>query len=206
MQRLAALDVETTCLDPRRCRVVAAALVPVRGGRVVLGEALYAATAARSARDAALVHGIVPGEPHLEPNTTLEALLEEASRHTLITYGGHDARFLAAEAARHGMQLSYCYLDVMEALLANPARRHQAAARARYTLEDAVEEVLGLRPPERRLHDPLEDAVYTALLYLALRRRGATLRRRCVDAARGGNTLLSRLLGRLLPPRRPRGR
>jgi len=195
--RLAALDLEATCLDPRRCRVVAAALVPIQGWEVDLSSALYAATSQRSRPDAALVHGIVSGEPHLPPNTDMRGILEAAARHTLVTFGPHDARFLAEEARRRGLHAaSYCYIDVMAALLRNPARLAEARRRGRYSLEDAVEEMLGIRPPPRRLHDPLEDAVYTALLYLAARRRGLALPRRCTSPRSGLAGLLARLLGR----------
>jgi DNA polymerase III epsilon subunit-like protein len=202
--RLAALDVETTCLDPRRCRVVAAALVPLCGDRVCLRGALYAVSPeARSCPEAALVHGIVAGRAHVEPNTGLDNLLREATGYTLITYGRHDAAFLAQEAIRRGLAgARYCYMDLLSYLLQSPTRLHRAMTAGSYTLEQALEEVLGFHPAPRRLHDPLEDAVYTALLYLALRSRGAEPPRRCTRASRGNSLaeiltgLARRLLGR----------
>jgi len=202
LRRVAALDVETTCLEPRRCRIVAAALVPITGGMVDLSAALYAVARTASEKDAALVHGIVAGEAHVEPNTGLAEILDAAAGYLLVTYGGHDARFLAAEAARRGLQRRYCYLDLLSALLSNPRRRAEAASLGHYSLEYALREVAGFEPPPRRLHDPLEDAVYTAILYLAMARRGASLSRRCVDAGprRGGLPgLLARLLRRAHP-------
>ncbi len=193
MQRLAAVDVEATCLDPRRCRVVAAALVPVRGSMVDLSSALYAVALDAHAGRTALVHGITGGESRVKPNTSIEKLLAEAANYTLITYGPHDARLLAAESVRRGMERTYCYIDILGVLLSNPARRTEAATRGHYSLEQALQEIVGIETLPRRLHDPLEDAVYAALLYLALSRQGLRWKTRCV----GQKPLLGRLARKL---------
>lgn len=190
--RLAAVDLETGCLDVSRCSIVAAALVPVEGNRVELRRVLYAVTEERSRPEAVLVHGIVAGRGHAEPNIGIEEFLEKAASYVLITYGSHDARFLVAEAARRGILRKYCYIDLLALLLSNPARRQRAASRGHYLLEEAVAEVLHAELEPRRLHDPLEDAVYTALLYLALKQRGLPMPKpRCIGPKKGKGLLAS---------------
>ncbi len=196
---LAALDVEATCLRGPRCRVVAAALVPITpGGCVDLSGALYAAEPPGSpVGETALIHGVTAnGAPRRRGRVGLTELIRRALGYRLVVYGRHDVELLAAEAERRGIPWSrICYIDILGHLLRNPARLEEARRRGGLPLEAAVEELLGTRPPRLQVHDPLSDAVWVALLYSALTRRGDAPGASCVSRRRGG--LLARLLPRL---------
>ncbi len=197
-------DLEATCIRGPNCRVVAAAGVEVRGGVVDLSTAFCGYDPEPgSVGGSALVHGLTGAarlehcKPRLEE--ALQAILDTGL--PLVVYGQHDVRLLAEEARRRGLRLParLCYIDLLAVLLRNPARAEEARRSGGLPLVRALGELLGLeeQPGGEAFHDPLDDAVYTALLYLAMSRRGDLPRPRCtgLQARRGG--LLSRLRGLL---------
>ena len=198
-------DLEATCIRGPGCRVVAAAGVEVRDGAVDLSTAFCGYDPEPgSVGSSALVHGLT-GVARLEHCTprlgeALQAIL--GSRLPLVVYGQHDVRLLAEEARRRGLRLParLCYIDLLEGLLRNPARAEEARRRGGLPLAWAVEELLGLEeaPGAEAFHDPLDDAVYTALLYLAIGRRGDLPKPRCTVPRAGRGGLLSRLRRLLL--------
>ena len=58
----AVVDLETTGLDPRRDEIISYAVVPVTGGRVPVGDAIYGLVRPRRLPDerSIIVHGILP--------------------------------------------------------------------------------------------------------------------------------------------------
>jgi len=196
---LAVIDLEATCIDKPSCRVLAAALIPLNDLTLDLNSARCAFESTRErVGSTALIHGITSGfEGIAGCDSSLDGLIRDALDYTLIVYGYHDVRLLAGEATRRGLSgdRSICYIDVLDTLLRNPARREKARVEGggRYTLEDAVAELLGTEMPSREFHDPLVDAFYTGLVYIALVKRGEKLRARCVKI-RSTRGVLARLM------------
>ena len=202
--RLAALDLEATCIRGPGCRVVAAALVPLtERGCVDLSSALYAVEPpGEPVGETALIHGVTSNGAPGPRGPGLREVLEAALGYTLIVYGRHDVELLAGEAERRGIPWErICYIDLLAQLLRNPRRLEEARRRGGLRLEDAVEEILGFRPESLRVHNPLTDAVWAAVLYQALAARGESMRPRCLE--RRGRRSLSRLVSRLLGRRAP---
>ena len=190
---LAALDLEATCIRGPGCRVVSLALIPLSSGAVDISSILYSCEPPESVGGSALVHGVA-GRRRRGPS--LAEAIREAARYTLIVYGRHDIELLAAEAARRGLVLGrLCYKDLLGYLLSNPRRLEEARRRGRYTLEDALRELLGFEAPLDRFHDPISDALHTALLYLALKAKGDEPPTKCVErVTRGPLARLKRLI------------
>ncbi|BEP17944.1 hypothetical protein PYJP_12960 [Pyrofollis japonicus] len=183
-KRLAAFDVEATCIRGPSCKIVSAALVEIRGDELVLDSIRCAVEPPSvSVGRTALVHGITGA--NATRLGSLSSLLAEAATYTLVTYGDHDAALLLQEAERRGLPINkVCFIDVLSYLLSNPSRRYQAMRRGGYPLEEAIREILGISPPETRFHDPIVDAVYVGLLYIKLRKRGDEPKTTCITKRR----------------------
>jgi hypothetical protein len=172
-------DLEATCINRPSCRVLAAAALPVTAeGEVDLASAAcgYEPSPGRVG-ETALVHGLAGEGLRLEGCTpSLEPVLREIlTAPLLVVYGAHEIRLLAWEAQRRRLPLpqKLCYIDLLAWLLRNPARRQKALQRGGLPLPNALEEILGLKAAgEDVFHDPLDDALHTALLYLAMKQRG----------------------------------
>jgi hypothetical protein len=196
-RRLAAFDVEATCIRGPSCRIVSAALVEICGDELVLDSVRCAIEPPNaSVGRTALVHGVT-GASVIRLGS-LSSLLAEAATYTLVTYGDHDATLLLREAERRGLPVNkVCFIDVLSYLLSNPSRRYQAMRRGGYPLGEAIKEILGISPPETKFHDPIVDAVYVGLLYIKLRKRGEEPKTTCITKRRNlFSTIISFFRGR----------
>lgn len=162
----ASLDFETTGLDHRRDAVVSFGVVPVRGGRVQVGEAVHQLVfpTVPASASSMKIHHLLPqdlsGAPPLEEaRETLRAALE--GRFVLAWYAEVEVAFLrrifgggrrtwrrrTVDARRLAIELEGARPDVRNTL---------AATAARYGI------------PVSSPHEALEDALVTAQLFLVL--------------------------------------
>lgn len=166
------VDLETTGLDPRSARIVAAAAVPVRDGVVRCGE-LYK-TRVRPGRSAvwagAEAHHLVPREledaPRLEEVLRrLDGCLQEG---VLVVHGSQVELPLLQRAYRvHGMAWPPVPVVDTVRLLQSLERRVRWLAADSVPLElGRARAYLGL--PAYPRHDAASDAVATAELFVAL--------------------------------------
>ncbi|GIU99525.1 MAG: hypothetical protein KatS3mg014_1141 [Actinomycetota bacterium] len=165
----AALDFETTGLGPRDA-VVAFGVVPVEGGRVVLGRAVerLVASPLPSSPRAMRVHEILPRD--LDGAPTMRRMRAELARaldgrFLLAWYADVEVAFLARIFGTREGTWRRRTIDVRGLALAlDPAR----ASGVRFTLA-ATAERYGI--PVTRVHEALEDALLTAQLFLVLASR-----------------------------------
>ena len=162
----AALDFETTGLDPSRDAVVSFGVVPVLGGRVVVGGAVYREVAPSAPLTAAsvVVHGLRPvdlaGAPGLE-EARAELAAALAGRFPLAWGAGIEAAFLARIFGGRPRAWRRRIVDVLRlAELAGeiPAEGEPSLAAAAARLGVPVE----------RPHHALDDALTTAQVFLVL--------------------------------------
>jgi DNA polymerase-3 subunit epsilon len=162
----AALDFETTGLDESRDAVVSFGVVPVRGGRVVVGEGLHqlVSPAVPSSAASMRVHQILPRdlEHAAAPDAaaeTLRAALE--GRFLLAWYAGVELAFLRKTFGGPRRTWARRTVDVLrlaiELARADPeARFGLSATAARYGV------------PVSSPHEAFDDALVTAQLFLVL--------------------------------------
>jgi DNA polymerase-3 subunit epsilon len=174
-----ALDLETGGLDPARDALLAVGMLPIRAGRVRLGEGYESLVrpAAERRIDPASVraHQLVWGEVKHAPS--VEEVLPEVDRRLregvlLVHHRAIDVAFLRDAYRRTGSRWPAPPVVDTADLLARAAR---ARRRARPELPadpptlnlSAAREALGL--PPYPAHDALTDALATAELFLVLR-------------------------------------
>ena len=165
----ASLDFETTGLDYGRDAVVSFGVVPIRGGRVVLAEAVHQLVVPEipSSPTSMKIHRILPQDlADAEPLEIARARLRAAL----------DGRFLLAWYA----EVEIAFLVRMFGGRAGPWRRRTVDARklaiavegahpdVRYSLT-SVAERYGV--PVANPHEALDDALVTAQLFLVLASR-----------------------------------
>ncbi len=174
-----ALDLETGGLDPKRDPIVALGMVPVRGGRIRLGESyrtLVRPADGRpidpgSVRAHQLVWGEVKGAPPVaEVLPELERRLADGV--LLVHHRAIDVAFLKDAYRRCGMKWpSPPVVDTVDLLVRLAHKAHLARPELPAdppTLNlSAARERLGL--PPYQAHDALTDALATAELFLVLR-------------------------------------
>lgn len=165
----ASLDFETTGLDYERDDVVSFGVVPVRAGRVVLGESVHqlVAPSVPSTTASMKVHEILPRDleraPTLEvARETLAAALE--GRFLLTWYAGVELAFLRKTFGGRRRGWTRRTVDVRRLALelehADPESRFGlSATAARYGV------------PVASPHEALDDALVTAQLFLVLASR-----------------------------------
>jgi DNA polymerase-3 subunit epsilon len=174
-----ALDLETGGLDPGKDPIIAVGMVPVRGGRIRLGESFRSLVRPGGQRriDPASVpaHQLVQDEVKDAP--LIDEVLPLVERQLrgnvlLVHHKAIDVAFLQEACRRTGVKWpGPKVVDTVDLLL-------RAARRARFTMPDhphdrpalnlsAAREAWGL--PPYRAHDALTDAVATAELFLVLR-------------------------------------
>jgi DNA polymerase-3 subunit epsilon len=174
------LDLETGGLDPRRDAVLAVGMVPVRSGVIPLGEGwrtLVRPEAGAISAASIRTHHLVPAEveaapPLAEAVAEIERRLEGAV--LLVHHARLDVGFLRIAFGRCGRRWPRPRVvdtqDLLLALARNERFIDPAAGEAPPVLNlAAARRKLGL--PEYQAHDALSDAVATAELFLALRRR-----------------------------------
>ena len=173
-----ALDLETGGLDAGKDPIIAVGMVPIRGGRIRLGESFRTLVRPGRARiDPASVpaHQLVQGE--LRDAPTIEEVLPIVERRLrtdvlLVHHRAIDVAFLRQACRRTGVRWpAPKVVDTVDLLL-------RVARRARFTtpLEAGDRPVLNLSAareahglPPYQAHDALTDAVATAELFLVLR-------------------------------------
>ena len=165
-----ALDFETTGLDVARDAIVSFGVVPVLGGRVVLGEAIHQLVephvppSVRSQKIHELRPQDLAGSPRLQQaREALRAAL--ARRHLLVWFADVEVGFLTAIFGGRTGTWRRRTIDVrnlaMEADGIETAKRSQPG----YGLSREAER-LGV--PVANPHEALDDALVTAQLFLVL--------------------------------------
>lgn len=162
----AALDFETTGLDYQRDSVVSFGVVPVRAGRVVVGEGVHQLVAPQvpSTPGSMKIHQILPRDLELAPSLeaareTLRAALER--RFLVAWYANVELAFLRKTFGGRPRDWSRRTIDVRQLVIelerADPdARFGLSATAARYGV------------PVANPHEALDDALVTAQLFLVL--------------------------------------
>jgi DNA polymerase-3 subunit epsilon len=165
----AALDFETTGLDRDRDAVVSFGIVPVRGGRVVLAEAVHQLVDPEvpSSPTSMKIHRILPqdlaGAPPLEVvRERLRAALE--GRFLLAWYADVEIGFLLRIFGGRGGAWRRRTVDARDLTIALEG----APADVRFSLS-SVATRYGV--PVTRPHEALDDALVTAQLFLVLASR-----------------------------------
>jgi DNA polymerase-3 subunit epsilon len=174
-----ALDLETGGLDARRDPIIAVGMLPIRGGRIRLGESYRTLVRPPDGRpidpESVRAHQLVSGEVKDAP--PVREVLPEIERRLadgvlLVHHRGIDVAFLKDAYKRCGMKWpSPPVVDTVDLLVrlahrahlsrpelpADPPTVNLSAARERYGL------------PPYQAHDALTDALATAELFLVLR-------------------------------------
>jgi len=168
--RWAAVDLETTGLDPGADEIVSVAVVPIDGARALPGAALYREVRPRRRRPDATVriHGIRPADLEQAPSldAVLDELLEALSGRLLVAHAAFVERgFLEPALAVRGVALRGEIADTRELGRVWLAEREPGAVAPRLGLGELAAR-LGL--PEHRRHHALGDALTTAQVFLAL--------------------------------------
>ncbi|HLB63127.1 MAG TPA: 3'-5' exonuclease [Actinomycetota bacterium] len=165
---LASLDFETTGLDLKRDHVVSFGVVPIRSGRVVVGEAVHQLVEplAPPSRVSVTVHGIRPqdlgGAPTLEEaRETLRAALDR--RYVLAWYAGLELAFLRRMFGGSARSWTIRTIDVQRLALRADGREEKGLSLTSCAERHGV--------PVASPHDALDDALVTAQLFLVLAHR-----------------------------------
>jgi len=171
-----AIDVETGGVDARRDPILAVGMVPVRGGRIRLGECYR--TLVRPEGEGRMTSAPPTAHQTISADVSgappLAEVLPEIGRRMregvlLVHHASIDVAFLRRDFARLGIAwpspkvVDTMRLLVRDAQLRNPSRSRDhvalnlSLARAEYGL------------PDYQAHDALTDAIATAELFLAVR-------------------------------------
>jgi len=167
--RWAVVDLELTGLDARRDEIISLAVVPVDGGRVRAGDALYRVVRPRRppSPESIEIHGILPGDLAAAPSLeeVVDELLAALSGRRLVAHAAFVERaFLEPALRARGVGLRGEILDTQ--LLARAWVAERTGARAERLTLGALAAELGL--PVERAHHALGDALTTAQAFLAL--------------------------------------
>jgi DNA polymerase-3 subunit epsilon len=181
----AALDFETTGLDRRRDAIVSFGVVPVRGGRVVVGEAVHELVRpdVSSSPESMRVHGILPGDlanarSLPEAAETLRRALD--GRFLVTWFASVEIAFLRR---MYGGRRSWIHrtIDVRQMVI----ELERLDQDVRQSLTSAAEHY-GV--PVANPHEALDDAMVTAQLFLVvgarLEARGTLSTRRLLSLTR----------------------
>ncbi len=165
---LAALDFETTGLDYERDAIVSFGVVPVIGGRVVLGECVHQLVVPDVPPSAVSmkVHGILPQDLVEAPPLGIarEQLRRAIEGRFLLTwYADVEVAFLRRIFGGRHRGWTRRTIDVREMALA--AKGVVGSPGVRYSLS-ATAERYGV--PVASPHEALDDALVTAQLFLVL--------------------------------------
>ena len=162
----ASLDFETTGLDYGKDAVVSFGVVPVRAGRVVVGEGVHqlVVPAVPSSSASMKIHGILPQDladapPLEEARGTLRTALDR--RFLLTWYADVEVAFLGRIFGERRGSWIRRTVDVRQLAIA----LEQADQDVRFSLASTAERY-GV--PVVNPHEALEDALVTAQLFLVL--------------------------------------
>ncbi|GGY24156.1 3'-5' exonuclease [Paludibacterium paludis] len=170
-----ALDCETTSLDVREAELLSIGAVRIRGNRILAGSALNLVVRPRRMPDAGTirVHGLRKRDvtDGLPPEEAVSRLLEFIGGRDLVGYYlEYDVAVLnktvkplaGITLPNRQIEVSGCYYDYR-------LRQHPDSF-IDLRLE-ALQSALGI--PVLPRHDALNDAITAAMLFLALKKRGA---------------------------------
>lgn len=174
-----ALDLETGGLDPRRDPIIAVGMLPVRAGRIRLGESYRTLVRPADGRpidpESVRAHQLVWGEVKDAP--AVAEVLPEVDRRLgdgvlLVHHRGIDVAFLKDAYRRSGLRWrSPPVVDTVDLLVKLAHKVHRARpelpADPPVLNLSAARELHGL--PPYQAHDALSDALATAELFLVLR-------------------------------------
>ena len=165
----ASLDFETTGLDRERDAVVSFGVVPVRGGRVIVGEAVHQLVlpAVPSSAESMRIHGILPKDlAHAQPLSVAGQTLRLAlgGRFLLAWFASVEIGFLGRLYGRRSRAWVRRTVDVRQMAielehLDQDVRQSLSSAAERYGV------------PVASPHEALDDAMVTAQLFLVLATR-----------------------------------
>lgn len=165
----ASLDFETTGLDRERDAVVSFGVVPVREGRVVVGEAVHqlVLSAVPSSAESMRIHGILPKDlAHAQPLSVAGQTLRLAlgGRFLLTWFASVEIGFLVRLYGRRSRAWVRGTIDVRQMAielehLDQDVRQSLSSAAERYGV------------PVANPHEALDDAMVTAQLFLVLASR-----------------------------------
>jgi DNA polymerase-3 subunit epsilon len=162
----ACLDFETTGLDPVRDHIISFGIVPIRNGRVVVGERIYREVlpGVDPSPESVKVHGLRAtdlrdGEPIAEAAMALHRALD--GRFIVAWVAEVEAAFLALVFGRTARWWRRRIIDAR--VLARSVERNGVADARSYTLS-AVAERFGV--PVHSPHDALDDAFTTSQVFL----------------------------------------
>jgi DNA polymerase III subunit epsilon len=174
-----ALDLETGGLDAKRDPIIAVGMLPIRGGRVRLGEAYRTLVRPADGRpidpESVRAHQLVWGEVKDAP--AIAEVLPEVDRRIgegvlLVHHKGIDVAFLKDAYRRCGLRWpSPPVVDTVDLLVKLARRAHlrqpELPADPPALNLSAARDAHGL--PPYQAHDALTDALATAELFLVLR-------------------------------------
>jgi DNA polymerase-3 subunit epsilon len=165
----ASLDFETTGLDRERDAVVSFGVVPVRGGRVVVGESVHQLVVPEvpSSPGSMTIHGILPKDlADAQPSTVAGETLRRAlgGRFVLAWFANVEIGFLHRLYGGRRRSWVRRTIDVRQLAielehLDQDVRQSLSSAAERYGV------------PVARPHEALDDAMVTAQLFLVLATR-----------------------------------
>jgi DNA polymerase III subunit epsilon len=162
----ASLDFETTGLDRERDAVVSFGVVPVRGGRVVVGEAVHQLVLPEvpASVESMRIHGILPkdladAQPFPVAGQTLRLAL--AGRFVLAWFAGVEIGFLCRLYGGGRRSWVRRTIDVRQMAI----ELEHLDQDVRQSLSSAAEHY---RVPVANPHEALDDAMVTAQLFLVL--------------------------------------
>lgn len=169
----AALDFETTGLDYAKDTVVSFGVVPVRAGRIVLGESVHQLVepTVPPSPHSQKIHGLRPidlaGAPRLEQarHVLMEAL---AGRFLLVWFADVEIHFLAAIFGNRSETWRRRIVDVRNLAIEADSMPRSTRAQHGYGLSWAAGR-LGV--PVADPHEALDDALVTAQAFLVLTSR-----------------------------------
>lgn len=168
----AVVDLETTGLDPRRDEIVSFGVVPIDGGRIVAGRAVYGLV--RPARDvpaeSIVIHGIRPADLSQapEPPQALAPLLDATAGRVLVAHAAWVERAFLRRALRP-LRVRPREPIIDTVILGRLLMHERDGVSPRHLSLAALVSWLGL--PAHRPHHALGDALTTAQAFLALASR-----------------------------------
>jgi DNA polymerase III subunit epsilon len=170
------LDFETTGLDLRRDAIVSFGAVPVRGGQLILADAVYGevAPAAPLSAESIRVHHLRPADLRdaPEPRSARSTLAVALDRRYLLAWVAEiEIGFLGRMFHMPRFRLRQRTVDVARLLIAFDRAQGRTPSR-RVSLVAACER-FGV--PLESAHEALDDAVMTAELFLVLATKLSTL-------------------------------
>lgn len=165
-----ALDFEATGLDPERDTIVSFGVVPVRAGRIVLGEGLHQLIDPHvpPSPRSQTIHGLRPvdlaGAPLLEE--ARERLREALrKRFLLVWFAEVEVGFLAAIFGGRASRWRSRTIDVRNLAIAADGAPDEARVQRGYGLSWSAAR---LRVPVANPHSAFDDALVTAQVFLVL--------------------------------------